>query len=175
MKNKTIISGFLLMVIIGMAFADEGHDFTEGKELIESNADCDQLTEQQLEEIGEYLMEQMHQGERHGLMHQMMGLQEGTETEEQFHLNMAKRMYCNEGLGMMNNGMMGNTNMDSRMEGGNMMNYGMMNYKGEMMGSYGYWGFLNLLYVLLLIGLIIIVYLWIIKLWKSIKGKDSKK
>jgi len=40
-----------------------------------------------------------------------------------------------------------------------------------MMGNvgYGYWGFINFLSLVLVIGLIILVYLWIIKLWKEVR------
>ena len=39
----------------------------------------------------------------------------------------------------------------------------------------GYWNFMNVLYVVLLIGLIILVYLWIIKLWKDFYGRKKQK
>lgn len=44
--------------------------------------------------------------------------------------------------------------------------YGMMNY--------GYYGFTNVLFLLLLIGLVIIVYLWVAKLWKEVFRKAKK-
>ena len=53
------------------------------------------------------------------------------------------------------------------------MGSGMM---GNSFGyGFGYWSFLNVLYVTLLIGLIILVYIGIIKLWKDIKNKGAKK
>ena len=47
----------------------------------------------------------------------------------------------------------------------NMMGYGMMDQ------GYGYWNFVNFLSVVLTIGLIILVYLWIIKIWKEVFRK----
>jgi hypothetical protein len=54
------------------------------------------LTEEQLESIGEYLMELMHPGSAHEAMHEMMGLQEGSEEHKSFHVNLAKAMYCGQ-------------------------------------------------------------------------------
>ncbi|MBS3113764.1 hypothetical protein J4448_01560 [Candidatus Woesearchaeota archaeon] len=121
-------------------------DFAEAKKLIDAKTPCSQLTENQLEILGDYLMEQMHPGEAHELMDRMMG-GEGSATLRQTHINMARRLYCNENINMMSGGMM------------NMMNY---NFGYGMMGSgygLGYWGFLNFLSLVLVIGLIILVYL----------------
>ena len=44
----------------------------------------------------------------------------------------------------------------------------------NMMGSWGYlgyWGLLDTLYIILLVGIIVLVYLWIVKLWKDSYGK----
>ena len=50
----------------------------------------------------------------------------------------------------------------------NMMGYGMMD-------GYGYYGFTGFLLSLLLIGLVILVYLWVIKLWKQTFAKGKGK
>ena len=159
--KKTLLIVLILLVSMSFAFAHE--DFTETKQLVDSGISCSELADEQLEEIGDYYMEQMHPGEAHELMDNMMG-GEGSETLKQVHINMAKRLYCNEnvyvGYGMMSGGMM---NM-----AGNMMNYGMMGNYGY---GFGYWGFINILYITLLIGLIILVYLWIAKLLKDTKNK----
>ena len=52
---------------------------------------------------------------------------------------------------------------------GMMGGYGMMSGYG-MMGNWGF-GFFNIIYFLLLIGITILVYVWIIKLLKSMGGK----
>ncbi len=71
--------------------------------------------------------------------------------------------------------------INSRMNSYGMMGSGgMMNIMGSgMMRNLGYnfdyWGFLNVLYVILLIGFIILVYLWILKSWKSMKNIGGRK
>ena len=154
----------VLLLSFGLVNAITPQEISEAKNLIDSKADCKSLSESQLEIIGEYYMEQMHPGEAHELMHRMMGLAEGSKAERDFHINMARTIYCSEGK-MMYGGMM------NIMMGGN-AGYGMMENYGY---RFGYWNFLNVLYILLLIGLIILVYLWIIKVWKNMKNKGSRK
>src|SRR3989344_7070859 len=170
MKKIIFVMVVILLLSFGLAGAVTQQEINEAKKLIDSKADCKSLSNSQLEIMGEYYMEQMHPGESHELMHQMMGLKEGSEDEEQFHINMAKAIYCGEG-NVMSSGM-----MDMMMGRGGMMNFGgvknMANY--GMMGNYGmmsfsYWNFINVLYIILLIGLIILVFLFIIRLWKKIK------
>ena len=160
--NKKII--FVLIAVLffnlSLVFAHE-HDFNETKQLINSGISCDKLTDEQLEAMGDYYMEQMHPGEAHELMDKMMG-GEGSDSLKQFHINMAKTIYCNENVSSY--GMM------SMMYGG--YGSGMMsgtNYGYGMMGSsnFGYWNFLNILYLILLIGIIVLIILWIIKLTKQ--------
>lgn len=152
-KLLVLIVLMTLMVAISPVYAHE-ENFTEIKQLIESGASCDELAEDQLEAIGDYYMELMHPGEAHDAMDEMMG-GEGSESLRQMHINMAYNWYC--GYGSVGTG------------------YGMMNMmwggRNMMEWSYGswYWDFLNVLYVILLIGLIILVYLSISKLWKGSK------
>ena len=161
MKKSLLI---WLILLVGMGFVFAHGNFNETKQLVDSGISCSELADEQLEEIGDYYMEQMHPGESHELMHKIMGLEEGSEIEKQFHINMAKQLYCNENTyGMMSGGMM------NMMGTGNYgMGYGMMGNYG-----YGYWGFINILYITLLIGLIILVYLWILKLLKNTKNKKG--
>ena len=150
-----LIFGMLLFGV-SLVSAHE-HDFDETKQLIDSGIGCDKLTDEQLESIGDYYMEQMHPGEAHEMMDRMMG-GEGSESLKQVHINMAKRLYCNESVdGMMGGGMM---------MGNNMMGSGMM---GNFGYGFWYWNFINILYVILLMGLTILVYFWIIKLWKNMQ------
>lgn len=156
--QKSVFIIFLLL-LVSTAFAhmgEEAEDFSEAKELVDSKVSCDNLTEEQLEEIGEYIMERMHPGEAHEQMHESMDLEEGTEAEEEFHINMAKSMYCNGGMNMA----MG---MDSGM-GSNMMGY-----------SYGGIGILwTLLGLILFVGATILVWLLVIKFWRELKNKKQK-
>src|SRR3989339_707584 len=62
----------VLLLNIGIASAHE-HNFDETKQLINLGISCDKLTDEQLESIGDYYMEQMHPGEAHEMMNQMMG------------------------------------------------------------------------------------------------------
>ena len=171
----------LLILILGMLFlsivlvsANNNHqnEIEEGKNLVESKINCDKLNNEQLEVIGEYLMEQMHPGEQHEAMHEMMGMEEGTEYHKQFHVNIAKTLYCGESSGMMGSGgMMGMMNM---------MNWQtpQTNMMQGMMGNwpyFGYWNFVNVLYVILLIGLVILVYLGIIKLLRDLFKRKLTK
>jgi len=165
MKKIIFVAIVVLLLNLGLANAITQQEIKEAKGLIDSKVDCKSLSDSQLEIIGEYEMELMHPGDSHEAMHKMMGLKEGSEPEKQFHINMAKTIYCGESSGMMGGGMM------SMMMGGN-MGYGMMRNYGY---GFGYWNFLNVLYVLLLIGLIILVFLGIIKIWRSLYQKKYKK
>jgi len=165
MKKIIFVAIVVLLLNLGLANAITQQEIKEAKGLIDSKVDCKSLSDSQLEIIGEYEMELMHSGDSHEAMHKMMGLKEGSEPEKQFHINMAKTIYCGESSGMMGGGMM------SMMMGGN-MGYGMMRNYGY---GFGYWNFLNVLYVLLLIGLIILVFLGIIKIWRSLYQKKYKK
>ena len=176
---KKILIYFLILILgISLVFSAED-EFAEAKKLIDAKTPCTKLTENQLEMIGDYFMEQMHPGEAHQAMEKMMG-GEGSESLRLMHIAMAKRLYCNDlsdsvNYGMMGSGMMSNYNTQNRggmmnmMTGTNMMGSGMMGNYG-----YGYWSFINLLSIVLLIGLIVLVYLWIIKLWKEAFTKTKK-
>lgn len=161
MKKIIFVVIVALLLNLSLVSAITQQEIKEAKSLIDSKADCKSLSDSQLEIIGEYEMELMHPGESHELMHKMMSLAEGSEAEKRFHINMAKKMYCNEGTGMMSGGMM------NMMMGGN-IGYGMMGNYGY---GFGYWNFLNVLYVTLLTGLIILVFLGIAKLWKDLFQK----
>src|SRR3989339_2259188 len=117
---KKIMAVTLFIVFMSSVLAQEEHDFTETKRLIDSGISCNNLTNEQLEEMGDYYMEQMHPGEAHEIMDKMMG-GEGSESLKQTHIQMAKGIYCNEDInGMMSGGMM------NMMMGNNMMGSGGM-------------------------------------------------
>lgn len=170
-KLKKYFIYFLILIISIASAYSHAEDFAEAKQIIDAKTPCSKLAESQLEVLGDYFMEQMHPGEVHEAMDKMMG-GEGSESLRQVHIAIAKRIYCNDASGMANYGMTG------MMKGGmtNMMSTNMMNF--GMMGNYGYgfgyWGLINLLSIILMVGLIALVYLWIIKTWKSIYEKKSK-
>jgi len=174
---KTIILVFgMLLISIFLVSANGDHQAVagEGKKLVDSGIGCDKLTNEQLETIGEYFMEQMHPGKQHEAMHEMMGIKEGTEYHKQFHANIAQMMYCGEGGmmgdGMMNGGMMGGNMMGMmNMMGGNMMGSGMM---GNYPAYYGYNSFWNILWLVFLIGVIALI-IWLVYKFTK-KGKESE-
>ena len=173
MKRMALVFGILLLSIV-LVSANEDHEaeIEAGRRLVESDIACDELTEEQLEAIGEYLMEQMHPGEAHEAMHEMMGMEEGTEYHMQVHVNMARMMYCGEGT-MMGGGMMGPGMMGGGMMGPGMMQGGMMgnNSFGTPFLNYSYWSIWDTLYLMLLVGLIALVSLGVFKLWKDVNKK----
>ncbi len=173
-KISTLVILTLFLFNLGSVYVHGEEAFAQAKEIIEQKISCDVLTDNQLEVLGEYYMEQMHPGELHEGMDAMMG-GEGSESLKQVHINMGRAFYCEE------DGMMGSGGMMGMMMGGNMMSEqtSQTNMMQRMMGNweygFGYWSFLNVLYVILLIGLIILVYLWILKLWKNMKNKRGRK
>ncbi len=183
---------FIVLLLLGLTVAHvetespavQNEAIEAGEALVEQKADCEQLNDDQLESIGEYLMEIMHPGKAHHLMHEQMGIEEGTEAEEEFHVNMAKSMYCQKGgmamknAGMMNmmmgGGMDGNT-----MGGGNMAGMdSMMGNTGVgsmgLWGSSGWWSWLMLLIgIVFWVAIVIAVVLLIIWLYRQVSGKAT--
>lgn len=182
--KKIFLLGIILFLFGGIFVSAENEDFSLGKELVLSKVSCDALTEEQLEDVGDYYMEQMHPGRWHEYMDLMMG-GEGSESLRQAHLAIARSFYCgdasamtpemmniitgnNRGFGMMGYPVLAD---DQNYTGGVRT---MMGYGYGMMGSwgYGYWRFMNILYVLLLVGAVILVYFWI---WRLLKNTRKKK
>jgi len=107
----------ILLIGISSFVSSHGEEtFAEAEEIIGDKISCDDLSEEQLEILGEYYMEQMHPEEAHVAMDEMMG-GEGSESLRIAHVNMGKSFYCgkNDSMsgGMMNmmmggSGMMGN-------------------------------------------------------------------
>ena len=140
MKKIFFVLLSLILLIIGLglllnlSLVSSHGDFAETKQLIDSGISCDKLTDEELETMGDYYMEQMHPGEAHEIMDNMMG-GEGSESLKQVHINMAKRLYCNEniyiGYGMMSSG--GMMNMMNNFIGYEMMS-GRTGYGGIFFG-----------------------------------------
>ncbi len=155
----------VLLLSISLVSAHE-HNFDETKQLIDSGVSCDKLTDEQLEAIGEYYMEQMHPGEAHEMMDQMMG-DEGSESLKQMHIQMAKRLYCNEDVGgMMGGGMM------NMMGSGGMMNMMVSNMMGGSFGG-GLWWLWSIVGMLFWIALLVALILLIIWLYKKVTGQTT--
>jgi hypothetical protein len=125
-KIVTILCTVVLLSSLGLAHGEE--TFAHAEELIDAKVDCDTLTDDDLEKIGDYYMEQMHPGEAHEAMDAMMG-GEGSEQLRKIHINMARSFYCGDHsmmeAGMMNM-MMGRSGMmdsitNTKTVGGNKM------------------------------------------------------
>jgi uncharacterized membrane protein len=157
-----LVFGLLLLsAVLVSANGDHKSEIEEGKQLIENEVSCDKLTEEQLEAMGDYYMEQMHPGEAHEIMDEMMG-GEGSDSLKQMHIQMAKRLYCKEDVGgMMGGGMM---NMMVGSGGMNMMGTNMM---GSSFGG-GSWWLLSIVGVLFWIALLIALIMLIIWLYKKV-------
>lgn len=159
----------ILMASSAFAHSDES-EIGEGREIVESGQSCDTLTGEQLEAVGEYVMELMHPGEAHELVHQRMGIQEDTDYHERFHMNLAQSMYCGDMpmAGMM--GVMGwwNNEVPKFGWGRQMMGSGSMMRFGYRTGA-SYWSITGFLYLALLVGIVGLVYFWLIRLWKGTK------
>ena len=166
MKKIILASLFSMFVILFsfLAMAQEEHNFEKTKQLIDSGISCSKLTNEQLEEIGDYYMEQMHPGESHEIMDKMMG-GEGSESLRQVHINIARSIYCNENAGgMMGGGMMSGSGM---MAGRGMMGNNYQEPQYYSTASYRFRGFEIFFYVistLVIIALILVIILSINKL-----------
>ncbi len=147
-KTILILAIFLLSIITVVAQESHDSEIEEGKKLVESKISCDKLSNEQLESIGDYYMEQMHPGEAHEIMDNMMG-GEGSESLKQVHINMAKRLYCNENV-YIGYGMMGSGGMMGGMMGSYPASYAYSNY--------GYW---NIFWILLFAAVIFLI-VWIV-------------
>lgn len=169
-----VVAVTLVMSVV----AHSEDEFGAAEELIQQKISCSEITDDQLELIGDYYMEQMHSGEAHERMDAFLG-GEGSDNLRQMHILLAKNFYCGDHQGMtpammsmmMNRGMMGYGSSSGWL--GSMMGSsgGMMGWSGRMMSGYGWSNFLLVVYVLLLIGVVVLIALLIIKLWRSMRKK----
>src|SRR3989344_1596382 len=152
-STKSIFTILILLLVISIAGAEKD-DFEAAREVINSKIVCDNLDENQLESLGDYYMEQIHPGEAHEYMGNMMG-GEGSESLKQVHINMARSFYCGDQYAMspmMMNSIMGRPN-------GMMGNYRMMGYPGY----YGLWGVTSFLFYVAIMALIVWVIIYLSK------------
>ena len=116
---------------------------------------CDQISDDELERMGDAVMEQQHPGDAHQAMDQMMG-GEGSESLRLMHTNMGSAyLGCSENLGsgIMGSGMMG-------MIGAGMMGSGsMMGAGNRIAGAYGVLG--SLTWISLIVFLLAGVYFFL--------------
>jgi putative membrane protein len=156
---KYILLILVLLLSISLVSA-HNHNLDEAKQLIGSEIACDKLSDEQLEMIGEYYMEQMHPDEAHEIMDQMMG-GESSNRLKQMHIQMARRLYCNENVG----GMIGGSMMNMMMGSGGMMN---MVGGSAWSGSWWLWIIVGTLFWIALLVALILLIIWI---YKKITGQ----
>ena len=158
MRKIFSLSLFIVFLIgISFVYAYGEENFAKAEELIKSKILCSELSEEQLESIGEYYMEQMHPGELHEIMDERMG-GEGSESLRQAHIRIARVFYCGD-HGMMSRGM-----IDVMMgrSGTSMMENNRFYYRGEE--NYGsLYGDLLLIFLIVIIIVVILLIFWIAK------------
>lgn len=158
---KKLLSFVLLAVMLAVSAAAHGEeDFATAEELITQKISCDDLSDDQLELIGDYFMEQMHPGELHEIMDERMG-GEGSVSLRQAHINMARSFYCGEHA-VMGPAMMGT--MMGRSNGFYAQGPGMMN------GWYNNYILTTVVALLFIIALLLVI-AWLIKQIKQEKRK----
>jgi len=131
MRMTSLLAVIVAIALIPGAYAHGGHSgFSDVQGLLEKTVPCEQLSEEQLERLGEYFMELRHPGEEHEFMDKIMGGE--SETLKGMHVQMGRAFYC-DSAGMGSSGMM----MDSGMMGF-AAGQGMMNGYSGMMYGYGW-------------------------------------
>ena len=150
-KTLIVLIATLLFINIGLISAHTEETFLQAEEIINQKISCENLTQEQLEILGDYYMEQVHPGELHEIMDERMG-GEGSESLRQVHINMGLAFYCGE-RGAISVGMM-NTMMGSYYRYSSGTNY-----------------FALIFNILLIVGLVLLVILLI----KQIQNKNKRR
>lgn len=185
--RKIIFTSVLITTVIFPVFvlADGDHSLSledvlseiRGSQNVEkqSEIDCQKVTDEQFEGLGEAVMSVMHPDERqHELMDQMMG-GEGSESLKAMHILMGQNyLGCGSGI-MGGDGMMGGMGMMSMMD--NWSDYPDNNLFSNMMYNMtGNWGGLGIITMVLFWVLLIVGIIFFIK-WLTLQSKrgDSSK
>lgn len=94
-KNLVVIVVLVLIVLqLNLVLSHSEHETLDVKSIINSKVHCDKLNETQLEAIGDYFMQLMHQN-NHEQMEEMM-CDNDENCLKEMHTNMAYRFYCNQ-------------------------------------------------------------------------------
>ena len=154
MKRIAAVAGIILFFGLGFVESISQQETSKARQLIESGVDCNTLSDTELELIGEFQMERMHPDDAHELMHGMMGLEEGSEEETRFHINLAKTAYCGKSY----YGAAGPGGMAQFFGGAGMMGSGGMMGDG---GAFGAWSLFGLVFWLLLLAGLFLLVAWL--------------
>lgn len=171
--KTTIFVWLMILLMSGLLVSahsehEEHSSFEQAEAIINAKIPCENLSEDQLEMLGDYYMEQIHPGEAHGTMDDMMG-GEGSENLKQMHINMGKMFYCGDNGATMSSGMIDQMMGRSGIMG---MTAGMMSPMGYSANGYGLMRiFSSFLYLIILIALMILIVLWILNQWNEFKRK----
>lgn len=98
MKSAGFIAIVVALLVLSQSYPASAHsqeDLNQAENIIVQKIPCSNLSEEQLELLGDYYMEQMHPGNQHTSMDEMMG-GEGSETLRDMHIRMARAFYCGE-------------------------------------------------------------------------------
>ncbi|MBI2592712.1 MAG: hypothetical protein HYW37_00930 [Candidatus Colwellbacteria bacterium] len=143
----------------------------EGKTLWEKlqskQLNCSDLNDGDFEALGEYFMGTM-MGNSHAVMNAMMISMMGESGEEQAHLVMGKRLSGCDTSAAFSSQAGGFMPMMQIMLGGMMGNW-------SNPWTYNSWGIIGLIGTLFWIGLLILLFLAIVKLWRSIDKENKDK
>lgn len=95
MKKIISIIGIIVAITMINVMAIEEEIVEQAEAIIQQKISCNEITNYQLEILGDYYMEQMHPGELHEIMDERMG-GEGSQSLQQVHINMGKMFYCGQ-------------------------------------------------------------------------------
>lgn len=158
---KKIIYVIIIALLVSFNLVHGEEDFAQAEKLIKQKIPCNELTNNQLEILGDYYMEQMHPGELHEIMDERMG-GEGSESLRQVHINMGKMFYCGEQGAMP-------TSMMNMMMGRGMNNFNMIGYYNTRNNT------VNVLGMIIAVLILIILVFIIIVLMRNINYRDKRK
>lgn len=152
-----VMAAVFSLMLFGPVFAESGSGYEAAKNIVEKATPCSQLTDEDLEHVGDYYMELMHPGAAHKQMDDAMG-GEGSESLKQMHILIARRWHCGDAVGlgmmgmMMGSGIMGggwNAPTTGQWRG---MSAGMMSWNGGWMFSSA-WLTMALVWIFLIAGI----------------------
>lgn len=146
-QHAILLALFLFLTVPATAHVGEG-ELNHTKEIIASNTPCSELSEDEIANIGDYYMEQMHPGEMHDIMDEHMGGQ-GSESLRQAHIAMGQEYYCDSSTGEASSSQWGWMPMMGGMWGSGMWGMGTMGWFGMLI-------WLGIL-VLILLGIIYLI------------------